>query len=317
MGVALELEDKTFGKWKVKKLIGYEAKLHSRVWECECECGEIRKIPQGNLTTGKSSACNSCALTGLDRLSQRSAIYPGSRFGNLTIVELAGRTKSSKTLLYSCKCDCGNERVVRSTRLKDGSIVDCGCALDYKKQVRLKEKNNLTVRTKRPYKGKVPSPFMKIYGFPARKHPLYNIWDHMRGRCNKPSNTAYRDYGGRGIKVCSDWDQFEDFYLWSLENGWERDKGLSIDRIDVNGNYHPNNCRWATQQVQNSNRRNTRIINYHGNKICPAKIWLKVKDYAPISYAAFYTRLVSGWDFEKTINTPSARKKEVLPNVTR
>jgi|DEB0MinimDraft_10_1074344.scaffolds.fasta_scaffold24799_2 hypothetical protein len=88
-----------------------------------------------------------------------------------------------------------------------------------------------------------------------RKHPLYGVWKSIRKRCNNPNDTAYPNYGGRGISVCKEWDDFDQFLKWAKANGWEPDSGLLIDRIDNNGNYHPENCRWVDRSTSNVNQR--------------------------------------------------------------
>lgn len=102
---------------------------------------------------------------------------------------------------------------------------------------------------------------------------IYNVWKNMKGRCNNPNYKVYKNYGGRGIKVCDEWQNeengFINFYNWAIENGYKERSGLSIDRIDVNGNYEPNNCRWVDSKIQTINRRNSKgkIINAKTNKI--------------------------------------------------
>lgn len=91
---------------------------------------------------------------------------------------------------------------------------------------------------------------------------LFHTWVDMRQRCSNPHNHAYKNYGGRGIKVCSEWESFRAFQSWALSNGYKEE--LTIDRIDVNGNYCPENCRWVNAIVQGLNRRNNRHITYKG-----------------------------------------------------
>lgn len=105
------------------------------------------------------------------------------------------------------------------------------------------------------------------------KHPIYSAYMAMKARCNYPNHPKYKNYGARGIKVCDEWNQkygFYFFYKWSMKNGWE--KGLSIDRIDNNGNYDPSNCRWTDMMTQANNKRNTILYDYNGNKVCSRDI---------------------------------------------
>ena len=95
-----------------------------------------------------------------------------------------------------------------------------------------------------------------------RKRKLYDTWRHMIDRCEKPNHYAYKDYGGRGICVCNDWRSFDTFFAWAVSNGYAF--GLTLDRENVNGNYEPSNCRWATWKEQGNNRRTNALITFNG-----------------------------------------------------
>lgn len=99
---------------------------------------------------------------------------------------------------------------------------------------------------------------------------IYRIWKSMRVRCNNPKHKSYKNYGGRGIKICPEWNDFQTFYEWSMLHGYE--DNLTIDRIDVNGNYEPKNCRWITKYDQNLNRRNTVTLLYQGKNYTPTEL---------------------------------------------
>ena len=121
------------------------------------------------------------------------------------------------------------------------------------------------------------------------EQPLYKKWLNMRQRCNNPKSTYYKYYGGRGIRVCDEWSLrgkgYKNFYAWAIENGYK--KGLTLDRIDVNGNYEPNNCRWVTMKEQSINKRNTYYVIYNGVKI-PLKI---LADVLGVNYFTLHSRL--------------------------
>lgn len=193
----------------------------------------------------------------------------GQRFGMLTVIERAGNN-SSGSALWRCICDCNNETIVRTAVLNNGHTASCGCQ---KLQSRLRHGMNNT--------------------------PLYSSWECMKARCNNPHNIGYSNYGGRGIQVCDEWNDFVQFMEWANVNGYK--EGLTLDRIDVNGNYEPDNCRWATKQEQANNRRTCIMITYFG-ETHSLKDWCRILN---LPYSIIRTRMNKlNWDFWTAISTP-------------
>lgn len=155
----------------------------------------------------------------------------GQSFGLLTVIKL-DHTKNGRSY-WLCKCQCGNECIAARDSLLRGDTKSCGC---------LRVDNILQVSKLNMRHGQ-------------KKTRLYSIYHNMIQRCKNSNRNDYNRYGGRGITVCQEWlDDFINFYNWAINSGYNEE--LTIDRIDVNGNYEPNNCRWATWEVQRLNKRN-------------------------------------------------------------
>lgn len=202
----------------------------------------------------------------------------GMKFGRMTVIEFAGYYKCNcrgKKALWKCKCECGNEKIVRGSCLLYGDTKSCGCL----------SREMASARA------------VKHHGFGTR---LYNIWDSMRQRCNNPNNKSYYNYGGRGIKICKEWDDFNKFKEWSLSNGYDEnaEKGrCTLDRIDVDGMYSPDNCRWCDMKAQSNNKRNTKYLEYNG-EIKSLSQWA---DEIGVKYCTVWKRYSRGLPPEKIL----------------
>lgn len=237
------------------------------MWLCKCDCGTVKAYNTQALRKGLTNSC------GCYHHELIKADYSGKKFGNLTVIEECGRTKS-RGVIWLCKCDCGNYYKAISSSLKNGTTTSCGC--------KTKEKRMANYR-----------------GHGMSRTRLYKIWMDMKTRCNNPNTPYFSKYGGRGIKVCDEWNDFETFRDWAIANGYKDD--LTIDRINVDGNYESSNCRWATAKVQSNNKRNNRFITFNGT----TKTVSEWADDLGMKPRTLLSRLDDyHWTIEKTLSTP-------------
>lgn len=187
----------------------------------------------------------------------------GKRFGRWIVLKRSGYDKN-KNIKWLCRCDCGTIKEVLGSVLKSGNSFSCGC---YQKETHV-----------------------KIHGMTNTR--LYKIWENIQSRCFNPKHDAFHKYGGRGIKVCDEWLKFEPFMQWALTHGHKNN--LTIDRIDVNGNYEPNNCRWTTPKIQARNTRFNHNITYKDETHCISE-WAEILDI-PRS-TLFYKLKKNNWRF--------------------
>lgn len=203
----------------------------------------------------------------------------GKHFGKLTVICRGPDriNKSGKSVRWKCLCECGVETLVDGRHLKNGHTKSCGC----EKQISAQKMGKQQATHNR---------------YPTR---LYHIWNGLKMRCQNKNNDRFSAYGGRGITVCAEWaGSFETFRDWALANGYRDD--LSIDRIDVNGNYCPGNCRWATIVEQNNNKRNNRFITLCGSTKTVAE-WSRA---VGIASGTIIARLRKGWGEYEAVFTP-------------
>lgn len=163
----------------------------------------------------------------------------GQRFGHLLAIKPVDKTKHGN-LIWECQCDCGNFKNYPSGKLVSGRASNCGCMTSELKRKNAEKHGILS------------------YGKPR----TFIIWCDMKARCYNPKAISYKSYGARGIKVCDEWLSFENFHNWAIKNGYE-DK-LEIDRINNDGDYCPENCRWVTKQFNRSHQRRCRNITVYG-----------------------------------------------------
>lgn len=188
----------------------------------------------------------------------------GHRFSNLVIQSIA--REDNCHAMATCRCDCGAEKVIRVSHILSGRQKGCGCGRAH------------TLRHGKSGTG------------------IYQIWRSMRARCENPTDQGYSYYGARGIKVCERWKLFENFYA----DMGEKPAGMSIDRINVDGNYEPENCRWATKIEQQNNTTRSHRVAYRGQTMTAAQA-MRVSG-CTLPHTTVYGRLNRGWDIEKSLH---------------
>ena len=203
----------------------------------------------------------------------------GQRFGRLVVLGF-DKKSNDRQYMWLCRCDCGDVVSVRGYSLRSGNTQSCGC-LQKETNIKLRQTHGMT------------------------KTRVYNIWKSMRQRCSIPSTSGYKYYGGRGIKVCNEWQDFEPFYKWAISNGYA--DNLTIDRIDVNGNYEPSNCRWITLKEQQMNTRRNHYITFNGE----TKTLNEWAEQLGINHTTLLDRLrYPNWSIEEALTIPKGGKQK-------
>lgn len=206
----------------------------------------------------------------------------GNKYNKLTVVKRVNKP-NEKSVIWECLCDCGNTTYVRGKNLKNGAVKSCGCLL---------KSNKSSIRHN------------------MSKTRLYRTWANIKGRCYIPSCKAYKNYGLRGITMCDEWkNSFESFMEWALNNGYN--DTLSIERIDVNKGYYPDNCTWIPLNEQQKNRTINLNINYNGETKILAE-WCRELGKP---YKQIHNRIYKlGWSFERAITEPVHTEKRKNQN---
>lgn len=190
----------------------------------------------------------------------------GNKYGMLTVLGESGRNKN-KMKIWRCKCECGNETLVTTNNLKRGHTQSCGCLF-----------NKTMIK----------------HGMCNTR--LYRIWHNIKQRCNNPNRSCYKNYGGRGIKVCDEWlEDFLNFYNWSINNGYSEE--LELDRINNDKGYSPDNCRWVTHSENNRNKRNNHYLTYQGKTLT----LMEWQEITGIPYQEIRRRLINGKTIQEAL----------------
>lgn len=277
MGKLIDLTGKRFGRLTVLKRandwIDKNGKKYVR-WECKCDCGNISYPFRSSLMDGSVKSCGCYHSEKSSEAGKKSLEnLVGKQYGRLTVIKRA-ENNGSQTM-WQCKCDCGKLVVVNASKLKSKHTQSCGCLQ--------KERTSIAKKT---------------HGMSDSR--LHRIWAGMKRRCYNKNDASYENYGGRGIIICDEWkDSFESFYQWAIQSGYS--DRLSIDRINVDGNYEPSNCRWADKITQMNNTTLNRTFAYNGETLTVAELSRKYN----IPYKLLHKRLCYlNWDIEKAIRSP-------------
>jgi hypothetical protein len=223
--------------------------------------------------------CSTCIKVSFSMRRHRFDDLTGKRFGRLVVVSIHSR---GVQLRWNCICDCGEQRVVYASTLKTGQTRSCGC---------------LSRETKQKSKTK--------HGLLYRDKHLYAVWVSMRQRCFNKNSFSYPRYGGRGIGICDEWDNYAVFYAWATKAGYRR--GLTLDRFDNDGDYSPENCRWICHKLQNMNTSRNRYYTVEGVTLLLCD-WSKIYN---VKVNTIINRIHSGWPVEKAITErPNIRRKK-------
>lgn len=269
MGKAKDLTGMRFGS--LTAIQKTDKRVDGRIiWKCQCDCGNIVETSGKNLLSGHRKRCPDCKAENLKEM----------RFGYLTVLDRVKDIEKNDGYAYwKCKCDCGKITIVPSNHLKSGHTRSCGCLQ------REKVKESATTHG-------------------LSKEKLHNIWMSMISRCENISNSSYRNYGARGVTVCQEWkSDFMTFYTWAIINGYR--EGLSIERKDVNGNYEPDNCTWATYKEQQNNKRNNHFITFNGR----TQTMTQWAEEIGISCGTLSNRInVAKWSVERALTEPINEK---------
>ena len=274
-----EIVGKQFGHLTVISYAGNIKNSKNKIihyYNCKCDCGNpnLIKVSRSHLLENHTQSCGHC--TEYDII--------GKRFGRL-VVKSVDHKNHFGLVYYDCQCDCGNNTIVARSSLIEGNTKSCGCyATERSKEIN------------------------KTHGM--AKTSFWRRWTHLRQRCNNPTDAAYHNYGGRGITYDPRWNQFENFRDDMYESYIEAcniygEENISIDRIDNNGNYCKENCRWVNNKIQCNNRRSNFLVNINGNIMTLSEIPNNFS--IDVSYKTLNSRLANGWDLKNSILIPRER----------
>lgn len=240
--------------------------VKGKYWYCRCDCGTERNVLSDHLKAGETKCCG-CV---------RQKVHIGDKFGQITVLEKV------KGTTWLCRCSCGETFTTSTSHLRSKKNPTAKCA-------KCSNKERTTVDV-------------------AENGKAYSMWKDMIYRCEKPSCGNYRNYGARGIAVCEDWKDFSTFLKWLDDNGYDKNLGrqCSIERIDVNGDYCPQNCKIAGAKEQANNKRNSNLVTI-GEETKTVSQWC---EETGINRSTAYHRIKQGWsDVDAVTLMPSKMQR--------
>lgn len=249
-------------------------------WRCKCECGNECIKSSTFLRTSPNPSCGCYAREETSKRTLEDMV--GKRFGRLVVVK---RVPSKNLTKWLCRCDCGNEIEAFGNNLKRGHTISCGC---YREDIR---------------------PTL-AYRHGLKHTRAYRVWEKIKGRCCCPTNPNYQRYGGRGITLCKEWrDDPKKFIEWAYANGYREDAEYgecTVDRIDNNKGYSPENCRIVNEKVQANNRRSNRYIEHNGERKTMAQ-WSDIYNLNPMTVR--YYHVDRGMTLQEILDKGLAKNK--------
>ena len=270
-------------KFGLLTVIGQSPKTnpYSNRFDFQCDCGNIISECPGRVLYGHKKSCGKCRKRNTSyELEQRITNSIGMKFGKLTIIGVSHKNGSGKNYA-KCKCECGNIIDVLPNSLFNNESKSCGCS---------KLNNPMLANNKSTSSGN--------YKDGRTKHSLYGTWTQMINRCENQKSKHYDRYGGRGIKVCEEWHDFWSFVKWSDSIGG-KPNGYTLDRIDNDGNYCPENCRWSDWETQTSNKSSNRYITYNGKTQTIHQWSIDIG----LNEQTLTNRINRGWSIERALTT--------------
>lgn len=255
------------------------------LWKVRCDCGNEKIMVDGNVVDGRAQSCG-CLKNENNRnraVEQHKGLV-GKRVGKLVVVALSNE-KHRRALWWICQCDCGNTTKIQTAKLNHERVFSCGCLMEESR-----EKLGLTFK----------------HGLTNTR--TYRIWKGMRSRCLNKNYHSYQDYGARGITICAQWNDYQNF----LTDMGIAPNGMSIERKNNEGHYSPDNCIWATPRQQARNTRRNIVIEFRGER----KTLIEWAENCDIKYATLKQRYKAGWNIESIFTTPARKVRHALTEST-